>query len=98
MTQSDASLVFVSIPIGSTVAVQWEDRGPWTHGMIVRKGNHNHHNQSYKIQVTTASKIITCNRQHIKATTIAAEDYMHYQARKHTITQTDPLDAILDHI
>ena len=42
---NDASQVFVSIPIGSTVAVQWEDRGLWTHGTIVGKGHHNHHNQ-----------------------------------------------------
>ena len=45
-TNNDASQVFASIPIGSTVAVQWEDGGPWTHGMIIGKGDHNHHNQS----------------------------------------------------
>ena len=45
-TNSDASQIFVSIPIESTVAVQWEDEGPWTQGMIVGKGDHNHHNWS----------------------------------------------------
>ena len=30
--------------------------------------------------------------------TITAEDYIHYQAQKHTNKQTDPVDAILDHI
>ena len=44
---NDASQVFVSIPIWSTVAVQWEDRGLWSHGTIVGKGSHNHHSQSY---------------------------------------------------
>ena len=83
-TNNDASQVFVSIPIGSTVAVQWDSGGPWTHGMIVGKGNHNYHNQSYKIQVTTTGKIITRNRQHIKPTPITAEEYIHYQALKHT--------------
>ena len=67
---------------------------PWTHGTIVGKGDHNHHNRSYKIQVTTTGRIITCNRQDMKPTPITAEDYMQYQARKHT--KTDPLDAILD--
>ena len=38
--------IFMSIPIGSSVAVQWEDRGLWTHGTVVGKGNHNHHNKS----------------------------------------------------
>ena len=75
-TNNEALQVFVSIPIGSTVAVQWEDRGPWTHGTIVGKGDHNHHNQSYKIQVITIGRIITCNRQHIKPTLIIAEEYM----------------------
>ena len=45
---NDTSQVFVSIPIGSTVGVQWEDGGPWTHGTIVGRGDHNHYNRSYK--------------------------------------------------
>ena len=48
---NDASQIFASIPIGSTVVVQREDGGPWTHGTIVGKGDHNHHNQSYNIQI-----------------------------------------------
>ena len=68
---SDTSHVFVSIPIGSTVAVQWEDGGPFTHGTIVGKGNHNH--TTGHIQVTTTGRIITCNGQHIKPTPIIAE-------------------------
>ena len=95
---NDASQVFGSIPIGSTLAVQEEDRRLWTHGMIVGKGDHNHHNWPYKIKVTTTGTIITCNRQHIKPTSITADKYMHCQARKHTNIQTDPLDTILNHI
>ena len=30
----DTSKKLVSIPIGSTVAVQWEDGGWWTHGTL----------------------------------------------------------------
>ena len=97
-TNNGTSQVFVSIPIGSTVVVQQEDGGPWTHGMIVGKGNHNHHNQSYNVQVRTMGRIITHNRQHIKPTSVTAAEYIHYQAKKHTNRQTDPLDAILDHI
>ena len=66
--------------------------------MIIGEGNHNHHNQSYNMQVTTTGRIITCNRQHIKPMSIRAEEYIHYQAKKHTNRQIDPLDAILDHI
>ena len=66
--------------------------------MIVGKGDHNHHNHSYNIKVTTAGRIITHNRQHIKPTSITADEYIHHQAKKHTNRQTDPLDAILDHI
>ena len=43
-TNNDASQVFASIPIGSAVVVQWKDGGLWTHGIIVGRGDHNHHN------------------------------------------------------
>ena len=86
----------MSIPIGSTGAVQQEDRGPWTHGTIIGKGDHNHHNRSYNIEVTNTARIITHYRQHIKPIPITAEDYICYQGNKHT--KIDPLDAILDHI
>ena len=97
-TNNDTSQVFASIPIGSTVAVQQEDSGPWTHGMIVGKGDHNHHNQSYTIQITTTGRRITCNTQHIRPTSITADNYICYQATKHANRQTDLLDAILEHI
>ena len=97
-TNSDASPVFASIPIGSTVVIQCKDSGPWTHGSIAGKRNHNHHNQPYIIQVTTTGRRITCNRQHIKPTSITADKHIHYQATKHANRQIDPLDAILEHI
>ena len=50
---NDASPVFVSIPIGSAVAFWQEDGGLWTHGTIVGTGDHNHHDRSYTIQLTT---------------------------------------------
>ena len=81
-TNNDASQVFASIPIGSNVVVQWKDGGLWTHGIIIGKGNHNHHSWSYNIQVTTMERIITHNQQHIKPMSITAEEYIHYQAKK----------------
>ena len=65
-TNNDASSVFASIPIGSTVTVQQEDGGLWTHGTIVEKREHNCHDQSYTIQLTATSRRITCNRQHVR--------------------------------
>ena len=43
---------YVSIPIGSTVAVQHEDGGLWTHGTVEGKGDHNHHDRSYNTCIT----------------------------------------------
>ena len=92
----DTSKNFVSLPIGSTVVVQWKDGGLWTHGSIQDKGNQNHHDRSYKICITKTGKIITHNRWHIKPTPISAEHYLHGQLSKHA--KTDPLNTILGHL
>ena len=60
--------------------------------MVVDKGDDNHHNRSYKIQVTKTGRTIKCNRQHIKPTPITAENFLCNQLSKHT------KDAILGHI
>ena len=72
---NDTFKTFNPLPIGSTVAVQCEDGGLWTNGTIDEKGNHNHHNISYKICITTTGKTITHNRQHLKPTPISTEQY-----------------------
>ena len=59
---NDASPVFASLPIGSAVVVQSEDGGLWTHGTVVGKGDHNHHDCSYTIKLTTNGRRITYNR------------------------------------
>ena len=87
---------FVSLPIGSTVAFQWECGGPWTHGTIEDKGDHNHHDRSFNICITKTRRIITSNRQHIRLTPISAEYYLCNELNKHT--KTDPLDTILGHL
>ena len=66
--------------------------------MVIGKGNDNHHDQSYTIQITTTGRRITCNRQCIRQTSITTDYYICYQAKKHANRQTDPLDAILEHI
>ena len=56
---NDTPPVFPYIPIGSAVAVQQKDGGPWTHGTVVDSGTHNHHGRSYTIQLTTNGRCIT---------------------------------------
>ena len=43
----DPARIFDLFSIGSTVMVQQEDGGPWTHG--IGRGDHNHYNRSYII-------------------------------------------------
>ena len=95
---NDASPIFASIPIGSAVVVQQEDGGLWTHGTIVGTGNHNHHNRAYTIQLTTNGRQITCNRWHIKPTSITADTYLQYHSTKQSHPRTDPLADILNNI
>ena len=66
------------------------------HGPIEDKGNHNHHDRSYKIHITKTGKIVTCNRQDIKPTSISVEHYLWQQLFQHT--KTYPLGNILDHL
>ena len=96
---SDTSPVFASLPIGSAVAVQWEDSRLWTHGKIINMGDHNHHDWAYIIQLTTNGRWITCNRQHIKPTSVTwLETYLQYHGTKQSQTWVDPLNDILKHI
>ena len=52
-----------SISIGSTVVFQQKDRGPWSHGTIIDKSDHNHSDQSYRIQMTKTGQLITKKQQ-----------------------------------
>ena len=87
--------MFSYIKIGSAVVVQQEDDRPWTHGMVVNRGDHNHHSRSYTIQLTTNGRCITQNRRHIKPT--ADEDIKH-QSYKQCNISTDPLADIPNNI
>ena len=95
---NDASSVFASIPIGSAVVVQQEDGGLWTHGTIVGTGNHNHHDRTYTMQLTTNGRQIMHNRQYMKPTSITADTYLQFHTTKESYVRTDPLGGILNNI
>ena len=40
-----------SFPMGSMVAIQCEDGGPWIHGVIEEANNSNHNGRSYSARV-----------------------------------------------
>ena len=73
---NDTAVTFSCIPIGSAVVVQQEDSGPWTHGTVLGTGDHNHHEKSYIIQLTSNGRHITCNRLHIKPMAVTADMYI----------------------
>ena len=54
--------------IGSTVAVQQEDGGPWMHATVVGSGDHSHNNRSYIIKVTkqdiSSPETVNTSEQH----------------------------------
>ena len=70
---------YVSVPTGPTVVVQHEDVGPWIHGTVRGKGEHNHHERSYNIYITRTGQLVTRDRKHIKPTQIMAEQYLQDQ-------------------
>ena len=47
---------------------------------------------------TITGRRIRHNRHQFRLTSITADEYIHCQATKHTNRQTNPLDAILEHI
>ena len=95
---NDAAVTFSCIPIGSAVVVRQEDSGPWTHRTVVGIGDHNHHEKSYTIQLTTNGRCIMCNRHHIKPTAVTADTYMQYQSKKQHSTRSDLLAEMLNNI
>ena len=88
---NDTAVTFSCISIGSAVVVQQEDGGPWTHGTVVGIGNHNHHDKSYTIQLTTNGRCITCNRHLIKPAAVTADTYIQYQSTKQHNTKNQQL-------
>ena len=95
---NDTAVTFSCIPIGSSVVVQQEDGGQCTHETVVGIGDHNHHDKSYTIQLTTNGRCISCYRHHIKPTAVTADTYIQYHSTKQHSTRADPLAEILNNI
>ena len=89
----DTPRIYASVPIGSTVVVQYEDGRLWAHGTVENKGDHNHNGRPYTTQMTKADWLITRNSKHVKPTQITAEQYLQDQLNKHVVT--DPPEDIL---
>ena len=85
----DTSRKYDSFSIRSTVAVQWEDGGQWTHGTVVGRGNHSHSSRSYMIRISKTGWVVTRNSKHIKPTLIATRQYLRDQITKNT---SDPVN------
>ena len=63
------------ITTGSTVVVQQENGGPWIHESVMDKGDNNHNDCSYKVQVTKMGQLITKNRKQVAAIYIGSNKY-----------------------
>ena len=56
---------FKPVPIGSAVAVQREDGGPWSNGIRVGKRDESHNDRSYKIYVIKTGWLTMRNRKRV---------------------------------
>ena len=83
---------YVSILTGYTVVVQCEDGGPWTHGTVEGRGDHNHHERSYNICITQSGQLVSRDRKHIKTHTYHSTIISPRSVTNHTTT--DPLEDI----
>ena len=81
-----------SFPIGSTVVVQWEAGGLWTHEPVVGRHDHNYSNRSNIIRLTKTGQVVNRNCKHIRPTPITAKQYFRDQITKNT---ANPVDEIL---
>ena len=61
-------------------------------------GDHNHHDKSYTIQLTTNGRCITFNGLHIRPTTVMANTYLQYHSTKQQNARADPLADIINNI
>ena len=54
-------------PLGSTVADQTEDDGPWTHGLVTDHGDSDHNGRLYKMKILNTGRIVIRNTRHVSA-------------------------------
>ena len=64
------------------VAMQREDIGPQTHGVVIEHGNQDHNSLLYKIHVTKTGHIITRMAWHVKLKPITTEQCLGDQLNK----------------
>ena len=65
-----------SIPIGSTVAVQWEERKLWTPGTVIDKDDYSHSDFSNRLKVMKTEWLTIRNSKNMKATPIMNQLYL----------------------
>ena len=68
ITDSDTHKESPSFLIGSTVAIQCEDEGPWTHGVIKVANSSDHNGRSSIVRVTKTDRFRRQNTKHICST------------------------------
>ena len=56
------------MPTRTTVAVQREDIGPWTHGTIAHYGDDEHSGWLYKIGIIRMGRMVIMTAGHVKQT------------------------------
>jgi hypothetical protein len=74
--------------IGQPVMVQKEDKGPWTHGMIIARNSCDHNNRSYKVKLTLSQRIITRNTIHLRPSKIPTTTYEKQKSAQADIAPT----------
>ena len=89
----DASRNYPSIPVGCVVVVQLEEDGPWTHGTVEGKEDHNQNNRYYTIHITKTAQHITRNSKHVKTTPITSRQYVQDQLNKNI--RADTVEGII---
>ena len=72
--ETDINADIFLLPSGSTVAVQWKDRGPWMHGMIMGNWLDGTMGDATRSELTNTQCIMTLTRQCVMATLISTED------------------------
>ena len=70
------------MPIGSTVAIQYEDGGPWMHRVIEEANKIDHNGRSYTNRVMNTGRLIMQITRHICSTPITTQQYLWEQTKR----------------
>ena len=72
----------LSFPVGSTIAVECDYGGSWTHGVIKQTNSSVHKGRLYIVRVAKTASLIPQNKSHIWSTSIATEQFLMEQIKK----------------